>query len=299
MKVMITGGSGFIGTHTTAKLKEQGHEVTLFDRVAKKDIGSDNFCIGDIRDREAVMEACMKHDAVINLAGILGTMETIDNPHPSIDTNIHGALNVFEGCKPNKVLTKGVKCVQIAVGNYFMNNTYSISKTTAERFAMMFNKEHNCEISVVRGLNAYGEGQKHKPIRKITPNFIVRALTNTPIEVYGDGSQIMDMIYVGDLAEILIRAITKDHGVYDSVFSAGTGRRTSVLEIANLINQISGNKAGIKHLPMRSGEPEKSIVIGDPKTLEPLGIKPDDLVKLEDGLEKTIKWYKDNYKLEL
>ena len=189
MKILVTG-AGFIGSHVVDRLLELGHEVSILDRYPKqREEWGDKVRVflGDIRDREVVMEAVYQHDGVLNLAGILGTMETVDNPHPSVDTNIHGALNIFEGCRPNTMHREGVKGVQIAVGNHFMNNTYSITKTTAERFALMFNKEHKTKIAVVRALNAYGEYQKHKPIRKITPNFVVRALRGEPIEIFGDG----------------------------------------------------------------------------------------------------------------
>ena len=297
MKVLVTGGSGFIGGHVVARLLEQGCEVSVFDRypqtsqAGRKDV---RIYLGDIRDREAVLEAIYQHDAVINLAGILGTMETVENPHPSVDTNIHGALNVFEGCKANKMRPQGVRGAQITVGNHFMNNTYAITKTTAERFALMFNKELGTRISVVRGLNAYGEAQKYRPVRKIIPNFVLRAINNEPIEIFGDGEQVMDMIYVQDLAEILIRAATRDHGAYDRIFEAGTGRRTTVRQIAELVNRIAGNKAGIKHLPMRAGEPERAVVLGDPKTLQPLGFAAGDLTPLETGLERAVRWYRDH-----
>lgn len=299
MKILVTG-CGFIGSHVVEQLLEQGHEVSVFDRCRKQEWPGNwkdrvTFYLGDIRDREAVMEAVYRHEAVINLAGILGTMETVDNPHPSVDTNIHGALNIFEGCRPNSMNKNGVRGVQIGVGNHFMNNTYSITKTTAERFAFMFNKELGTKIATVRGLNGYGEYQKHKPVRKITPNFIVRALNHIPIEIFGDGEQIMDMIYVKDLAEVLIRSVTRDHGIFDQVFEAGTGRRTTVNDIARVINDIAGNQAGLKHLPMRAGEPERSVVLGDPTTLKPLGIYPEDLVSLEKGMERTVRWYRDHY----
>ena len=299
MKVLVTG-AGFIGTHVVERLLEHGHEVSVLDREGNsqslgKLSGRVNVFLGDLRDREVVMEAVFKHDGVINLAGILGTMETVDNPHPSVDTNIHGALNVFEGCRPNSMRRHGIRGVQIAVGNYFMHNTYSITKTTAERFALMFNQEFGTRIAVVRGLNAYGEYQKHKPVRKITPNFIVRALNRQPIEIFGDGEQVMDMIYVKDLAEILIRALVYDHDCFDSVFEAGTGRRTTVNDIARLVNQIAGSTAGVKHLPMRAGEPDRSVVLGDPETLRPLGLSAADLTPLEAGLERAVKWYRDHY----
>ena len=294
----IVFGAGFIGRHVVELLTALGHSVSIFDRYPPLEGSwkcSYRVFLGDVRDREAVMEAIYQHDGVVNLSGILGTMETIDNPHASVDTNIHGALNVFEGCRKNRMNPNGVPCVQIAVGNHFMNNTYAITKTAAERFALMFNKEHGTRIAVVRGLNAYGKYQKHKPVKKITPNFIVQALNGKPIRIFGDGTQVMDMIYVQDLAEVLVRALTLNHGCYDRVFEAGTGRRTTVNEIAETVNRTVGNTSGIEHIPMRAGEPEGSVVVGDPATLVPLGLSPTSLTTLEEGLKRTVIWYRDNY----
>ena len=170
-----------------------------------------------------------------------------------------------------------------------MNNSYSITKTTAERFALMFNREMGTKIAIVRALNAYGPGQSEKPVRKIVPSFICRALRGESIQVYGDGMQVMDMIWVDDVARILIAAVMVDHKEYGTVFSAGTGRRTTVLQIAGQVSLELG--ADIEHLPMRPGEPERSEVMGFPETLAPLGINPESFTKLEDGLTKTIRWY--------
>lgn len=299
MKVLVIG-AGFIGRHLVERSLELGHEVSIFDRFPQDHadwLDRVRIFFGDIRDRESVMEAITQHDGVINLAGILGTMETVDNPHPSVDTNIHGALNCFEACRPSRIHPQGIPCVQITVGNHFMNNTYAITKSAAERFALMFNKEHKTRIAVVRGLNAYGEYQKHKPVRKVTPNFVIRALRGLPIEIFGDGEQVMDMIYVKDVVEILIRALTTGHSCYDAVFEAGTGRRTTVNDIATVVNRLTANKAGVKHLPMRAGEPDHSVVLGDPSTLAPLNISPHDLTSLEFGLERTVSWYKSHYDL--
>lgn len=295
MKILITGGMGFIGQHTVDTLLSNGHEVMVLDRQRRPDpwAGKVTIMLGDVRDREVVSEAVQLCDGVINLAGILGTMETIDDPWPSADTNIKGALNVFQACRPTRTRPNGVRGVQISVGNFFMNNSYAITKSSAERFAFMFNKEHKTRIAVVRGLNAYGERQKHIPVRKIIPNFILRAVTGTPIEIYGDGEQVMDMIYVKDVARVLMLAVTLDHACYDSVMDAGLGRPTTVNEIANLINKLSPKSQGVKHIPMRAGEPDRSVVLGNPSTLAPLGITSKDLLPLEDGLQKTMAWYQE------
>lgn len=288
MKILVTGGSGFIGSHVIDNLLSKGHTVTVFDHSNNNKYPDGvRVFLGDTRDFTSVSEAVAVHDGVIHLAGVLGTQETINEPRPAVETNIIGGLNLFQACR-----NYNVPCVYIAVGNHWMNNSYSITKTTAERLAFMFNKEHGTKIAVVRGLNAYGPRQKGHPVRKIMPNFVVPALKDEEITVYGDGEQIMDMIYVGDLAEILVRALTEDHGVYDKVFEAGTGRNTTVKEIAEeVIKQVGSGS--IKNVPMRPGEPERSVVLGDPETLRPLfGGELPKLTTLEEGVRKTIEWYK-------
>jgi UDP-glucose 4-epimerase len=293
MKVLVTGGMGFIGSHTVQRLLTDGHDITVMDRQRRADPwqGAVSILLGDVNDAPLVYDAVQSCDAVINLAGILGTAETIDEPSPSVMTNIMGALNVFKACRRTRARPHGVRGVQISVGNWFMHNSYAITKHAAERLALMFNAEHGTNIAIVRALNAYGPGQKHKPIRKIMPNLILRALTGRAIELYGDGTQIMDMITVEDVARILVLAATTDHGCYDSIMDAGTGRELSVNEIAQQVVQVSRSSSDIVHLPMRAGEPAQSVVLGDPSTLEPLGMKGIDLVPFERGLPATIAWY--------
>jgi UDP-glucose 4-epimerase len=282
-RVLCTGGAGFIGSYVTDNLIEKGIKPIIFDHLGHKHRDDVDIFLGDTRDYTAISEAIALSDGVIHLAGVLGTQETIQKPIPSVETNIIGSLNVFEAVKHYKV-----PCVYIAVGNHWMNNSYSITKTTAERFALMYNKEHGTKIAVVRGLNAYGARQKSYPVRKIMPNFIIPAIKNEEITIYGDGEQIMDMIYVEDLADILVRALLLNHGVYDKVFEAGTGRKTSVKEIAEeVIKQVGSGS--IKFVPMRPGEPEHSVVVADTNTLKPL--KKSEMKTLEEGISLTIPYY--------
>jgi len=299
--ILVTGAQGFIGQFVVENLIKNNYKVLAFDRHNKLKFtdASKNIetILGDIRDFVAVNEAVALSDGVIHLAAVLGTSETVDEPRPAIETNIYGSLNVFQSCRQYKV-----PCSYICVGNYWMHNSYAITKTTAEKLALMFNKEHGTKISIVRALNAYGPRQKAFPVRKIIPNLIIPALKNEDLIIYGDGEQIMDMIYVEDVAEILVRSLTQQHEnfifepkQYDLdnpiKFDAGSGIRTTVNEIAEMVINLVGS-GRIKHVPMRAGEPERSIVLGNPESLKPLyeGKIPS-LTSLEQGLIKTISFY--------
>ena len=279
MRVLVTGGTGFIGKYTCEALQDRGHEPITFGVTRECDV------LGDIRDASAIDLAVSTSDAVMHLAGVLGTQETVDDPLPAIETNILGGLNVFKAIRRYEV-----PAVNIAAANHWMWNPYSITKKAAERFALMANKEWGTKIALIRGLNVYGPRQKAYPVKKIMPNLIIPVLEKRPIVIYGDGEQVMDMIWVEDVAEILVRALVQKHGVYDSVMDAGTGRKTTVNELAQAVVEMMG-EGTIEHVPMRPGEAENSIVLGDPKTLEPLNWSPDDFLPLEDGLKRTIASY--------
>lgn len=293
MKVLVTGGAGFIGQHVCRALTTRDHEPIVFDRAARPQTFFESY-FGDIRDPTAVTEAVAHVDAVIHLAGVLGTQETIGNPYPATKTNVLGGLNVLQA-----VAQYQLPAVYIAVGNHWMDNTYSISKTTVERFVRMFNQERDTDIRIVRALNAYGPGQSlpapygPSKVRKIIPSFVGAALHDQPIEIYGDGNQIMDMIYVEDVAEILIDALLTDinSAPADFTYSAGTGRPTTVTQIALAVLAACGG-GDITHAPMRPGEPEHSRVIGKPETLKPLGWDTARMVPLEVGIPKTVEYFK-------
>jgi UDP-glucose 4-epimerase len=193
----------------------------------------------------------------------------------------------------------GLPGVNIAVGNHWETNTYSITKSTMERFAKMFRAYDNLPVTTVRALNAYGPRQSvaapygTSKVRKIMPSFVMRALHGDPIEIYGDGLQVMDMIFVADVARVLVDALelTEREGGQEQVFEAGSGRDTTVLDIANAVVHCVG-QGEIRHVPMRPGETPGAVVLADTGTLAPLGIKPDDLIALEQGVPTTVEYFR-------
>lgn len=299
MKVLVTGASGFIGGYVLEELLSKEHIPIAFDRHNKGNLPEGvEFFQGDITNDVDVTEAVAHADAFIHLAGVLGTAETIKNPNPAAATNILGGLNLFKAAAQYKV-----PGVNIAVGNFWMNNTYSITKSAVERFVQMFNKESGTEITIVRALNAYGPRQLSayphgsSKVKKIMPAFVNAALDGNPISVYGDGKQVMDMIYVADVAKVLVSALeyTVSHGAPKDgyVFEAGSGIDTTVNHIARAVNEVVGMPlSNVNHSPMRPGEPENSIVLGNPLTLKPLGITTDDFTNLRDGVTKTVEYYR-------
>lgn len=284
-KVLVTGGSGFIGGHVCDLLLERGDTPVIFDRHARPAPKGCELILGDIRDATAVTEAVAHTDAVIHLAGVLGTQETIANPGPAAETNVLGGLNVFEA-----VAQYRVPAVNIAVGNHWETNTYSISKSCAERFAAMFNAERGTRIAVVRAFNAYGPRQAlpapwgPSKVRKIVPTFMAHAFSHTPIEIYGNGQQIMDLIHVRDVARDLIGALD---GPCDKVIESGSGQYTTVNQIADAVLMAVFPWVGSvppTHSPMRPGESVGAVVCAS--------LARANLIPLADGLAETAEYFR-------
>lgn len=294
--VLVTGGNGFIGRYVVDELLLRGYEPRVLER--RRDMLKVPTFFGDIKDATLVNDAVSHVDGVIHLAGILGTQETIENPIPAAETNILGGLNVIEACAQYDV-----PLVNIAVGNYWMDNTYSITKSTVERMVNMVHKYRGKSMTSVRALNAYGPRQAASTpygpsrVRKIMPSFICRALSDETIQVYGDGDQIMDMIHARDVAQVLVNTlIAIDAGnVPRETIEAGTGRPTTVKDIAEVVVETIHRQTGllpvIETLPMRPGEDAKSIVQANTQTLSQLGMDASMFTKLEEGVDETVRYF--------
>lgn len=297
-KIGITGAFGFIASHTIEVAHQRGLEVVGLVRhinflpTKKPDYYPDYIYVGDIRDKEVVEKFVTQTDGVINLAGILGTQETVKNPYPAVEVNITGALNVYEACK-----IWDIPLIQISVGNYWMNNPYSITKHTAERLALMYAQIHKLKVNVVRGLNVFGERQKDFPVRKMMASFMRRAVLNQPIQIYGDGNQLMDFVYVKDIANIMLDILLnpkkilttkyKPASLFGNVYEVGTGKSYRVRQLAEMVIEAVGSKSKIEYLPMRPGEPPFSIVVAENPVVYPY-------TDIKVAIKKTAEWYKKN-----
>jgi len=303
MKVIGLTGYGFIGSHVVDELLARKYKVVVFDHHDKRKELPEGveFFLGDMRDATAMTEFVAHVDGVIHLAAVLGTQETVYNPRPAAESNLGGGLNFLEA-----VTQYNVPGVYIAVGNWWFDNPYSISKNMVERFCHMYNKDRGARVNIVRAVNAYGPRQlafepfAHSKVRKITPSLVCRALSGMPMELYGGGEQVSDMVYVGDVATALVNALeAADNGqVLPTAIEIGSVEHTSVRDVANMVNNLLKRQglpaAEITSLPMRPGEKVGEAVTADVETIRQIGMSPENLTSLEVGLEKTITWFMRN-----
>lgn len=243
MRVLVTGGGGFIGSATVAEIEGRGWDAVSFDRVSGD----------DILDADRLVAATVGVDSVIHLAGVLGTHELFDTPRMAVDANVHGTLNVLEACRVNGCGYVGITMPQV------FPSIYTATKTCATRLASAYHHSHGLPVSHVRAFNAFGPGQAHGPghPQKIVPTFAVEAWAGRPIPVWGDGTQTVDLIDVWALARLLVDAV--GHGD-DVVFDGGSGVALTVNRVAEAVLELTNSTAGIGYLSMRRGEVPTHIV---------------------------------------
>lgn len=268
-RVLVTGSNGFIGQWVVDALKTRGIEPIPFDRPRS------------VLDRDDLHSAMAAVDGVINLAGMLGTPEIFGAEYEAACVNVLGAINVFD-----MAAIDNIPVVQIGTGHKGQPNPYAITKAAAEDIGLCRAHYLQEKIIVVRAFHVYGEGQKPPPphgtaaVRKIIPSFVCRALTNMAIEITGDGSQLIDLVYVEDVSNVLVDALFAARG---STLQAGTGKAISVLQAAHDVRAWTASQSGIVHTGPRLGEPAGAVVVAD----DPLCSNA-----WPHRLTETVDWYR-------
>lgn len=286
MKILITGGSGFIGSHFIDHLLRKGHEVTNLD-VMKPVYGEKHrFVYGSIMNGSLINRLSKGKDLILHLAGILGTNETVLHPIITTKVNLLGTLNILEAAKKNSV-----KLLAVSKPNPWLN-PYTITKIASESYCLMYQKEFSVDVRVVRWYNVYGPRQQVlKDYHKAVPTFILKALRNEEIPVYGTGKQTTDHIYVRDTIEATM-AVVNAKGMISETVDIGSGEEISVNDLAKEIIKQTKSNSKLKYLPMRRGEDQHTRIKADLRALKRItGYEPK--TTIEEGIKETIKFYKE------
>ncbi len=280
LKILVTGASGFIGKPLVKKLVDCRCEVLAFDK--RRDDLDVKFIQGDLRffDFDEILDDV---DIVFHLAGLLGTTELFHRVIEAEEVNVLGTLNLLESMRRKQVK----RLIFSSKPNIWKYNVYTITKENCERYLEMYQKVYGFEVTIARLFNVYGPGEYLREYRKAIPYFIVSALRDEPIEVFGDGEQTLDPIYISDAVEALVKCAEKKPR---KIVEIGSSKPIKVKELAEKIIELTKSKSKIVYKPMRRGELGPKIVCANNDLEKELGFKPK--VRLEEGLKATIEWYK-------
>lgn len=289
MKCVVTGGRGFIGSHVATELDRRGFHVDIYDSdgatpALPEHSGNVRFVHGDIRDSSTLRKAFEGADLVYHFAGLLGTHELFDNPREAIDVNIHGALNVLLAG-----IDAGVKRVFLPNKPNEWNNVYSVTSQAVEKLGHAYREYMGIDARVLRLWNVYGPRQKIYPVRKAIPLFVFQALSNLPVEVYGDGTQSIELLYVEDVARIVVDYLLFD-GAVNETFEPRAGLPITVDALARKIISLTGSTSEIVRLPMRKGE-NNSTCFAHARDVQTL-LGESAFVGLDKGMRATIAHYR-------
>lgn len=307
MRVLITGGAGFIGSHLCDRFLTDGHRVVAMDNLITGSQDNISHLAGN-RDFEFIYHDVSnfihvpgKIDAVLHFASPASPIDYLKYPIQTLKVGAlgtHNALGLARAKNARFLLAStsevyGDPLVHPQNETYAGNvdpvgprGVYDEAKRYAEALVMAYHREHGMETRIVRIFNTYGPRMRLDDGR-VVPNFIGQALRGESLTVYGDGSQTRCFQYVNDLIEGLVRLLNSD---YAHPVNIGTTREISILQFAQIVNKVADNRGGIVYK-------EQLRIEGDPQTRKPDTtrareiLKWDAEVELEDGLAQTINYF--------
>ncbi|MBM4277718.1 MAG: SDR family oxidoreductase [Deltaproteobacteria bacterium] len=307
IRILVTGGAGFLGSHLCERLLKEGHDVLCVD----------NFYTGTKRNIAHLLDQpyfeLLRHDItfplyvevdeIYNLACPASPIHYQNNPVQTTKVNVHGSINMLGLAKrlKAKILQAstsevyGDPSVHPQPENYWGNvncigprSCYDEGKRCAETLFFDYHRQHRIRIKVARIFNTYGPNM-HPDDGRVISNFILQALRNEPITIYGDGSQTRSFCYMDDMISGLIRLMNTPDDFTGPV-NLGNPIELSILEVAKKIIAMTGSKSKISFKPLPADDPKQRQPLID-LAKEKLGWTPE--VPLEKGLEKTISYFED------
>ncbi len=312
MKILVTGGAGFIGSHVVDAFIKKGHDVVVVDNLSSGKRENVNpkakFYEADITDLKRLKEIfeAEKPDVIDHHAAQISVVYSVENPQFDAHVNIIGSLNLIDLALKYHVK----KFIYASTGGAIYGEPaylpcdekhpvdplapYGISKHSVEHYLYMTHVNFGLDYTVLRYANIYGPRQDPYGEAGVVAIFSRRMLEGEEAHIFGDGYQERDFVFVKDVADANLLALdfeTEIKNSLDPIFNVGTGVGTNVNTIFNLIKKFTGYKGEPVYKPPRPGEVYK-IYLDNKKIQSVMGWKPS--VDLEEGLRLTVEWFKTN-----
>ncbi len=303
-KVLVVGGAGFIGSNLVGKLAEEGAVVTVLDDLFTGDLSNIDlnknisFVKGSVTDFDLVEELVRNAQMVFNLA-CRNIIVSTKRPREDFNVNVGGMLNVLIAAKKHGIEKVVYSSSASVYGNarylpineddrLTILNPYAASKLAAENYCMAFYESYGIPIVLLRYSNVYGVKQSpNNPYCGVVSKFFESVLNDEPPQIHGDGEQTRDYTYVDDVVEATMLAALSPKGVGE-VLNVGTGKETSVKELAKMVLEISGKNSKPILIDRRDIDNIRRRVLNIEKVRKNLKWIP--TTTLEEGLKKTYQW---------
>ena len=302
MRVVVTGGCGFIGSHFVKRLVSAGDEVVVLDKLtysgnpANLDGVEHRFVHGDIADRDAVAEAGAGCEAVVNFAAETHVDRSILEAGDFVRTDVLGTQVLLEWAR-----SVNARFVQVSTDEVYgdvspgvasreddplrPSSPYAASKAGGDLQVLAYVRTFGVNASITRGSNTYGP---HQYPEKLVPLFVTNALDGEPLPVYGDGRQTRDWLHVEDhcaAVELVLR-----EGRAGEIYNVGAGEEVENLELTRRILALAGaDESLVRHVADRPGHDRRYSL--DSSRIRALGWRPER--RLEEGLAETVRWYRE------
>jgi len=315
MKVLITGGAGFIGSHLCDKYTKEGHTVLCLDNFMSGNLMNirhlldcRNFKLikGDIRDSDLLEKVMRDVDVIFHLAAQIHVDRSYVEPQLTYEINVMGTQNILEAARmydTKRVIYASTSEVYGSAQHVPINekhplnapHPYGASKIAADRMCQAYTQTYGMDIAIPRLFNTFGPRQRDVGYGGVISIFTRRVLSNVPPIIYGDGLQTRDFIYIDDAVRAYDLILKHKKPITEPV-NFGSGKELTILDLANMIIDSCGKKGSIKpvHVESRIGEVER-LIADATKAKDLLGWGPE--CGLEEGLKSFIQWYR-NYGFE-
>ncbi|MCD9022321.1 dTDP-glucose 4,6-dehydratase [Cohnella silvisoli] len=310
MNILVTGGAGFIGRWVVDKLLKDGHQLWVLDDLSngsKANIqefinhsGLIDLIVGDIKNELLLAELFTKNkfDICYHLGASINVQDSIDDPHTTFFNDTVGTFYIMEQCKKHKVKVVFMSTCMVydrcteetgitELHQIKPASPYAGAKIAAENMVLSYYFSYDLPVVVIRPFNTYGPYQKTGGEGGVVAIFIRNKLTGLDLNIYGEGTQTRDLLYVEDCARFVVESGYSE-AVNGQIVNAGLGKDISINDLAQL---VVGDESRIRHVPHIHPQSEiQKLLCNYEKAQELLGWKPE--VTLEEGIIRTEEWIK-------